>query len=213
MEMGNETSAAVESVQTAAIRSTLYAVLAHGFSYPGEPVIEFFRRCDGAKVDGAGEIGGRLNALLESARSTELAALQHEYMHLFDPLNGVFPYEVELKKLQDFSKAQMMADVMGFYRAFGVEPCTERPDHIAAELEFMHFLALKESHALGKGEIENAAVCREAQESFFSDHLATWIDALLEQMRTYSENEPASFYSHLGNLMELFMEHEKEDLK
>ncbi len=62
------------------------------------------------------------------------------------------PYETEYTTPDALYKAHQLADIAGFYRAFGLEMSTEnreRPDHLAAELEFMHFLALKEAQAMG----------------------------------------------------------------
>ena len=230
----NEISASPEAIEMSSIRSSIYAVLAQGFSHPDESVVRFFRECGEAGVvdcgrwkgggavrdpkseirnpNDAGALGSQLNALVESARSMAPEDLQGSYMRLFDPLSGPFPYETEQKKIGDFSKAQLMADIMGFYRAFGVEPCGQRPDHIASELEFMHYLTLKEGHALRAAEPENASLCRDAQEKFFDEHLATWTDALIDAMRAHGEGL-APFYIHLVDLLQLLIEHEKEVLR
>jgi TorA maturation chaperone TorD len=74
-------------------------------------------------------------------------------------------------------KSFELADIAGFYRAFGVEitPGTERPDHIAVELEFMHLLAVKEVVAAGREDGgEHARICRDARATFFRDHLGRW---------------------------------------
>src|SRR5262249_50909851 len=76
-------------------------------------------------------------------------------------------------------------DIAGFYRAFGIEPSScrpERPDHLALELEFMAFLLMKGRLAVGAaGSNPDAAawaeVCASAQLAFFRDHLAWWLPA------------------------------------
>jgi DMSO reductase family type II enzyme chaperone len=209
----SKTSALPEVVQVVSIRSSIYVVLAQGFSYPSKDIIQFFRQCSKDGANDGGELGARLNALIGSARSTTPEELQSSYIQLFDPLAGPFPYETEQKKLQDFFKAQLMADVMGFYRAFGVEPRNERPDHIASELEFMHYLALKEAHALRAGQPENASLCRDAQVKFFHEHLATWTDAFIAAIRSRAWPELVPFYIHLVDFLQLFIENEKEELR
>ena len=62
------------------------------------------------------------------------------------------PYEVQYCP-QTFSvfRSQHLADIAGFYHAFGVAPgrdAPERVDHLACELEFLAWLVAKERHAL-----------------------------------------------------------------
>ena len=74
-----------------------------------------------------------------------------------------------------------MADVAGFYKAFGVEVDPEgvRVDHITTELAFMNLLAVKESIALHEeGEGEHAQICRDASRAFLRDHLERWAPRL-----------------------------------
>ena len=54
-------------------------------------------------------------------------------------------------------KGAALADIAGFYAAFGMTPgAAEVEDHIAAELEFMSVLALKEAAALAEGLVEGS---------------------------------------------------------
>lgn len=85
------------------------------------------------------------------------------------------PYETEYHPNTEPSfRAQQLADVAGYYLAFGLQPsraAAERADHVALELEFMAVL-------IGMGrraESDATAVCREAEASFFRDHLAWWL--------------------------------------
>ncbi len=77
-----------------------------------------------------------------------------------------------------------IADIAGFYRAFGVEvgDRSERPDHLAAELEFLQLLAVKEAIARGDvegdGSHENVDVCLNATRAFLVDHVAQWVPRL-----------------------------------
>src|SRR5262245_46231940 len=92
------------------------------------------------------------------------------------------PYETEFcNNHEPFYRAQQMADVAGFYRAFGLQVArndADRPDHIALEFEFMSFLVIKQRLAeQGRTEqsAEHAAVCRSAQIEFLRDHLVWWV--------------------------------------
>lgn len=94
------------------------------------------------------------------------------------------PYEVQYCP-QTFSvfRSQRMADIAGFYHAFGVEPgrdVPERVDHLACELEFLAWLVAKELHAHeqeGDEWAERAEVCRGAQRDFLAEHVAWWVPA------------------------------------
>lgn len=153
---------------------------------------------------GAGELGfGELPPESLDLRPL-LAELAQPRESLQTQYNGVFglvfnrecpPYETEYQRNEDtFFRTQQMADVGGFYRAFGLQPGRERgerPDHIATELEFMALLLLKERTACASGDLaaaeraaaERAAVCRQAQADFLREHLGWWAPAFCQAVR------------------------------
>ena len=96
------------------------------------------------------------------------------------------PYEAEYGVAHVFLKSQVMADVAGFYRAFGVtvaDAHRDRPDHLATELEFMHFMVLKT--AMGERAAHPLAeLCRSAMQKFFAEHLAAWAPAYFASLST-----------------------------
>jgi TorA maturation chaperone TorD len=103
-----------------------------------------------------------------------------------------------------------MADIAGFYRAFGLEPShawPARPDHVALELEFMAFVLLKKRLALvgeeGNPEKdEQASICEAAARSFFRDHLAWWLPSFATGLR---RKEGHGFYAELGRVLAAFL--------
>ena len=62
----------------------------------------------------------------------------------------------------EFQRSNYLADISGFYKAFGVEVDCERPDALKAELEFMHYLIFKEINAPVR---EKAEICLDAQKN------------------------------------------------
>ena len=101
------------------------------------------------------------------------------------------PYEGEHGQAHVFMKLQTMADVAGFYRAFGVEvgpTFKDRPDHLAAELEFMHFLLVKEAHVIEAANEELARETRRAQALFLSEHLGQWAPSFLARVASEGGN-------------------------
>lgn len=124
------------------------------------------------------EIDGWLGEL-RAARADDV---RRAFDRLFEPHAGMAtpPYETEYTKLTPqhmFSQMSELADISGFYLAFGlqIDPAnSDRPDHIANELEYMHVLCVKQAYALDQGDEEHVIRVRDAQEKFLRDHLARW---------------------------------------
>lgn len=89
------------------------------------------------------------------------------------------PYETEFCHWNDPTyRSSQMADVGGFFRAFGLQPRRERPerqDHVSLEIEFVAFLQQKLALAIESGEAEHVNICREALAAFVRDHIAWWM--------------------------------------
>jgi len=99
---------------------------------------------------------------------------------------------------QTFSvyRSGRLADIAGFYEAFGVTASRDQPervDHIALELEFMAWLLAKEEHALASKDAaaaEHAEICQEAERRFFEEHLAWWVPAYAGALWMRTEGTP-----------------------
>jgi TorA maturation chaperone TorD len=188
--------AAVEAEVTRALtRAAIYRLLGRAFGYPTPAVV--------AELAGLAETAGwspacpaalraPLGELAAVARAADPVALADEHVFLFDRQVPCPPYEGAYGPADPMAagKAAALADVEGFYAAFGLAPSAERPDaadHVGAELEFMSALALKEGYALAAGEPEeHLAVTRAAQARFVTDHLGRWAEAFAETLREAS---------------------------
>ena len=126
-------------------------------------------------------VGGAVQHLVDRLQQIEVAELQRTYDAVFGPSVGSSCSPNETAHASETPQEALthtfqLADIAGFYRAFGVKisPETERPDHIAVELEFMHLLAVKELYAEERGERARAEICRDAAHRFLDDHLLRW---------------------------------------
>lgn len=154
---------------------------------------------EGALVEIARELGDRF-------AKTDLEPLSHGFHAAFDESSEIRCAPTEMDQLGGVPQLELtrtfeMADVAGFYKAFGVEVSEgdERVDHIAAELEFMNLLAVKEAIALqeeGKG--EHAQICRDASRVFLRDHLVRWAPRLGQGL---AEAGGDPIYSAAGRLL------------
>ena len=129
---------------------------------------------------------GPLLAQLDASR--EAAVALHDRVFGLLVSKECPPYELEYCPLTfSVHRSDQLADVAGFYRAFAVAPgrdAPERPDHVALELEFLGWLAVKELHALRDGAPpEHLAVVRDAERAFVADHLAWWVPAFAHALR------------------------------
>ncbi len=139
---------------------------------------------------------------------TEELRSEHTRLFSLTVAGGVSPYETEYGDQEVFSKTQSLADIAGFYRAFGFELIPEahqRVDFIGAELEWMHWIVLKEEHARKQGRIEEASLCHEAGAKFLHDHLGRWAPFFGHLLQREARHP---FYRQLGEFLQLFVEEE-----
>lgn len=191
--------------QLALRRSQLYRFLADAFLYPLEdwtldaPLLE-------TTLDELGLCQYRVQP-----GAIDLEDLQAEHRHVFG-LTGSLGYETEYGLPHEYRQSQEMADIAGFYRAFGFENggvIRERPDYLPTELEFMHVLTLKEVYAREADQLEHVEVGVDAQRKFLRDHLAHWLPLFgkrLEQLAI------AGVYADLVTLATAFVAAEADRL-
>jgi putative dimethyl sulfoxide reductase chaperone len=128
------------------------------------------------------------------------------------------PYETEYHpNSETFFRSQQMADIAGFYHAFGIEPAhahPERPDHLALELEFMAFLQTKQRLAFAASKedptaADQAEVCELAAKSFFRDHLAWWVPTFATGLM---RKAGAGYNAAFARLLAAFIPVERQNL-
>jgi TorA maturation chaperone TorD len=152
-------------------------------------------------------VADALRALGAAAGGADPGAVAEEYGFLFDRQVPCPPYEGAYGPVDPMSagKATVLADLAGFYAAFGVAPSVARPDvedHLVAELEFMSVLALKEAWAALEGHADGLAVTRDAQAAFLRDHLGRWVAAFAAGVR---EASPLPYYGAAAHALEAWV--------
>jgi DMSO reductase family type II enzyme chaperone len=141
----------------------------------------------------------------------ELAELQRAHRMAFG-LTGPLCYETEFGLPHEFRQSQELADLSGFYRAFGFTvggAVRERPDHVAVELEFMHVLALKGCLAATEGDAVHAEACLQAQRMFLGEHLTPWIEPFAKIIAEHASDSP---YMSLSRFAAAFIQADTERL-
>lgn len=167
-------------------RAQLYAFLAEAFVYPLENWSEDAAYLPAILAD------LDLPVTAPAIRSTDLASLQSAHRASFG-LAGSLCYETEYGLPHEFRQSQELADIAGFYRAFGFNVGggrRERPDHLAVELEFMYALAVMQAHAIHVGTLEEAETCLDAQLHFLQDHLGRWLKLFASSLTANGGVEP-----------------------
>ncbi len=210
-------SASAVGALASADRAHVYRVLARLFRPPDASSIEGLRLRDVPELRRALGRLGASSAVVHAADAVgaclaeaHVDRLERAYHDTFDPSGGLrcSPHETSHTSdtgQQALTRTFELADVAGFYRAFGVEvtPGTERPDHLAAELEFMHLLAVKEALARrDEGGSEHVEICRAAAHAFLRDHLARWAPRFAEGLED-AEADP--LYASAGRLLDGFV--------
>ena len=176
----------------------LLRLLALGLAVPTPATIDEIAALAGALADAPGA-PDELSALGEAAVSTPLEELVAAHERLFDGDVVVPPYEGSYE-LDPFRQTRQMADVAGFYRAFGAEsdgPAAERVDHAGTELEFLSYLALRRVEAIQGDRVDEAERCAEVEASFLTEHAGRWLPVFFAAL---TDRAPGTFHHLLGGI-------------
>lgn len=122
----------------------------------------------------------------------QLSDLQAEHRRVFSNVITLDcpPYETLFGNDHVFAQSHVMGDIAGYYKAFGVELCKdihERVDHLSVELEFMHFLAYKESYSRCHDGADKTDIVVEAQKKFVKNHVGRWVPLFCRMLAKKAE--------------------------
>jgi TorA maturation chaperone TorD len=173
---------AATALDAALARSDAFRLLAAALRDPDGPDRPDLELPD--LVDALADLGVGPDAMevaaLAAIAEPEARAAGHRRLFGHTVAHGCPPYETEYGGRHVFGQAQDLADIAGYYAAFGLGPAPqgERVDHLACELEFLAILAIKEAAAAAAQQADRVELCRAAEASFLRDHLGRWLPAL-----------------------------------
>lgn len=206
------------SVDDALARAVVYRTLSVGFQAPTAERLDDVGAREGFPVVAAAlrhleRASGSTNlervaARLASTAPTEVETVAASFARLFGhTARGLIcACETEYGPDNTFHQPQQLADISGYYLAFGLQPVLAseaRVDHIACELEFMEFLNRKQALLLaGDSRSTDSAdtleVTERAERTFLRDHLARFGRGFAT--RVVAE-DPAGYFGALGHTL------------
>ena len=224
------------AVERALSRSKLYLLVSWSLLYPEDDEFLDYVQCGEFVEDGRAAIDALDTALdsiggegakhklgllrkqfdqIEKVVASEcvnwqLGDLQSEHRRVFSNVITLDcpPYETLFGNDHVFAQSQVMGDIAGFYRAFGVElskDIHERLDHLSVEFEFMHFLAYKESYSRCHDGADKTQIVLDAQKKFVKNHIGRWVPLFCRMLVKKAES---GFYKHVADVMAEWMDFE-----
>ncbi len=187
-------------------RAAAYKLLAECYYPPGEATGGHARQlCRSLEMlcPPAAAAAGRMAAAWQAGENFDELAIDHArlFFALLAPPYGSVYLDGERRLMGDSTLAAGEC-----YQEVGLELAPDfnaTPDHIAVELEFMHFLVVKELDALAGGNLDRAQNFRQKQRAFLERHLAAWVP---DFSRSVAEQAQSCFYQSLSATTRLFIE-------
>lgn len=196
-------------IRQEAIRFEIYKLLAECYYPPDETLAGKFsnlvEKLSLVNLRSQHDFNLDSRKILKAAEITDLAV---EYARLF-----VGPYTVQAPPYGSVyldPERRIMGDsttdVIKRYRQSGLvvaEDFKDAPDHITAELEFMHYLIYQEIEAARLGDANSLFTCLIDQQSFLKYHLGAWVS---EFAINVIDNAKTSCYQNLARVTDGFIE-------
>lgn len=214
------------ATDAALARSVLYRALTLGLARPTASVVGSIGSPTGqaalraaARLTDAASVLPSVDGWLDSVPgSVEDLAARYDRLFGYTVRGPVCASETEYGAEGTFQQPHQLANIAGYYRAFGLEPARGdlRVDHIACECEFMDFLCRKEALAV-ESLLEDPSgpwsemieETRKAMRAFLRDHLGRFGLAVGGRL---AQEDPGGFYGRLGDVLDAFLGVECERL-
>ena len=165
-----------QRIQQALWRASVYEFLAHAFAYPDDERVAALQESATEVLASGGSIPVMRAAAIAKEAGREYLETAYVSLTTFSSSPDAPAFESAYFGSDAQQQTQRMADIAGFYRAFGVDATAGgfRPDELPVELEFMAYLCRKEAYAEEHLGAPRAGQARKAQRMFLEEHLGCW---------------------------------------
>ena len=205
-----------ESVEGLLAASQVYQFLSTCLLEPNKKALEMLnneeymaevKSC--ISVSGNSEMLGVFESLQKALEGNDVDNLEWGYRATFGAATVAMdcpPYEMYYSGSQIWQQTQDLADISGMYKAYGIEmeedTTTTRWDHVAVELEFLHFLTYKLAYSIENHSEEQQESCLSGKKKFLYAHIGRWIKAFSTSV---FKKTPEDFYRQAATLASLFI--------
>ncbi|MXV61902.1 dehydrogenase [Natronorubrum sp. JWXQ-INN-674] len=195
---------------TALHRARLYSLLALGLERPdGNGGLEMDDTT--ALVNAA----AALDRTVEDAATavddhlTDTAERKKRWASLFGVEEGhtVSPYELTYLPGPLLTTVRQLADIRGFYHAFGIDVGEKMPyrgDHVCYQLEFLAHLCLRDARLRRAGDDEGVTIVVDARRTFLEAHLGRWFWRFAGEISAHDDG----FFAAVADLLAALVEDE-----
>ncbi len=210
------------------VRSDSYKMLSLVFKYPTAEIFQAYRNGEfmAAVMENLSELPhgkgivetetglpAAVRKELEGMSQIDLEVKFNQVFEVGAPEPPCPPYEGIYRK--GVERTGIMIEVAEFYKQFGLKMSTEEgrrelPDHILAELEFLHFLAFKEAQARKENTPDLLKGYIHAQKDFLERHMVNWIPEFSGKLQNSGSLE---FFTGMGRVLSRFIAAEYEYVK
>lgn len=211
--MENQISETVEDLLAA---SQVYQFLSTCLLEPNKEALEMFNNSEYMTevencilISGNSEMMETFKLLKKGLDGIDVERLDRGYRATFGGATVAMdcpPYEMYYSGSQIWQQTQDLSDISGFYKAYGIEieedTTTSRWDHVAVELEFLHFMTYKLAYAIENHGKEEQESCLSAKKKFLNAHIGRWIKAF---SMSVVKKTPDDFYRQAATLASSFI--------
>ncbi len=187
-----------DAINKACQRADSYKLLSECYHLPDNALIQ--KIIDVAQTD---HFFAELKACITS--DLELESLKIDYTRLFvGPFKLLAPPYGSVYLEDGRIMAESTIDVGKWYEKEALNVVINGPpDHIAMELEFMYYLAVKQIQATKEENSQDIQLYQKKQKLFLCSHLAKWLPQFTENIQKHAQTE---FYRKLAGLTDIFLQ-------
>jgi len=205
-----------ESVEDLLAASQVYQFLSTCLLEPNKKALEMLnneeymaevKSCISAS--GNSEMLEAFDSLQKSLEGNDVENLEWAYRATFGAATVAMdcpPYEMYYSGSQIWQQTQDLADISGMYKAYGIameeDTTTTRWDHVAVELEFLHYMTYKLAYSIENHSEEEQEACLSGKKKFLYAHIGRWIKAFTTSV---IKKTPEDFYRHAATLATVFV--------